>query len=955
MKAKKRSIIGSIITPKSFFAAVFALLLFLAVNATCFATTVELQWDPKTEPGHAGYKVYYRADTVAFPFDGTGATEGAAPIDVHNQTIATIGGLDPEHSYHFLVTSYDTSGIESGYSNIVSVPELVAPDVSISYPANNSVVSATISVTAGASDNVGVTKVDFYVNDVLQATEISTPYVYSWNTSLLAAGSYVLKAKAYDAAGNIGQSSDVTVLVGNDNTPPSISLTAPASNTTVSGTVAVTANAGDNVGVSSVEFYVNGAFISAGNVPPYSYSWNTKAAANGAYTLSARAYDAAGNIGQASNISVTVNNPVPDANPVTVTTASLPTATLGTYFYSYLAASGGTKPYTWSITAGKLPTGMTLNASNGGITGTASVGGAFTFTVKAADANGLTVTKSLTLNVDVTPVAVSTASLSTATLGTYFYSYLAASGGAKPYTWAITSGKLPTGMTLNASNGGITGNPGAAGSFPFTVRVTDTKGTAASKSLTLIVNDPIPPVVSGFTVPASATSLTVSVTLFTATDNIGVTGYMITESGTPPSPGLAGWVSSSPAGYVATSDGSHTLYPWARDAAGNVSAVYGLPKTVIITLPDTTKPAVSLTAPANNATVNGTVSIAASASDNVGVSKVEIYVNGVLKATKTGSPFSYSWDTKAGANGAYTLSARAYDAAGNMGQSSTLSVSVNNPLPDTQAPTVTAFTIPSTATSLIVAINSFTAGDNVGVTGYKITESSTPPLPGSAGWTSASPASYSAASAGNHTLYPWTRDAAGNVSPVYASPKTVSITLPPAVTVSTTTLPSATVGTYFYSYLAASGGTKPYTWTITSGKLPTGMTLNASNGGITGTPGIGGAFTFTVKITDANGSAATKSLTLNVGVAPLTVTTASLPTATLGTYFYSYLAASGGAKPYTWAITSGKLPTGMTLNASNGGITGTPGAVGSFTFTVRVTDTKGTAAAKSFTFIVNGK
>ena len=195
-----------LVTFKSFLAMTFALVIFLAGQATCLATNVSLQWDPDTDPNVVGYKVYYQADSSSQPFNGTGATNGASPVNVQNLTSATVGGLDPSHAYNFAVTAYNASGVESSYSNIASISETLPPTVSLSAPANNAAVSGTVSVTASATDNVGVTKVEFYVNGVLQITDTGTPYLYSWNTSLLAAGSYTLMAKAYDAAGNVGQS-----------------------------------------------------------------------------------------------------------------------------------------------------------------------------------------------------------------------------------------------------------------------------------------------------------------------------------------------------------------------------------------------------------------------------------------------------------------------------------------------------------------------------------------------------------------------------------------------------------------------------------------------------------------------------------------------------------------------------------------------------------------------------
>jgi len=93
---------------------------------------------------------------------------------------------------------------------------------------------------------------------------------------------------------------------------------------------------------------------------------------------------------------------------------------------------------------------------------------------------------------------------------------------------------------------------------------------------------------------------------------------------------------------------------------------------------DTTAPTTSITAPANGATVSGTTSVTASASDNVGVTKVEFYLDGALKSTDTTSPYSWSLDTTTATNASHTLTSKAYDAAGNVGTSSTVTVTVSN-------------------------------------------------------------------------------------------------------------------------------------------------------------------------------------------------------------------------------------------------------------------------------------
>jgi len=187
-----------------------------------------------------------------------------------------------------------------------------APTVSITAPVNGATVSGTVSVTANASDNVGVTKVEFYADGVLQSTATTSPYSWSWNTTTFSNATHSLTAKAYDAANNVGTSAAVSVTVNNatggDTQAPTVSITAPANGVTVSGTVSVTASASDNVGVTKVEFYLDGALRTTDTTSPYSWSWDTTTFANSSHTLVAKAYDAAGNVGTSSNVTVTVNN-----------------------------------------------------------------------------------------------------------------------------------------------------------------------------------------------------------------------------------------------------------------------------------------------------------------------------------------------------------------------------------------------------------------------------------------------------------------------------------------------------------------------------------------------------------------------------------------------------------------------------------------------------------------------
>lgn len=187
------------------------------------------------------------------------------------------------------------------------------PTVSLTAPAAGATVSGTTVISATASDDVGVAGVQFKVNgNNMGAEDTVAPYSYSWDTTAAANAPHTLTAVARDAAGNQTVSATRTVTVSNgggDTTPPTVSLTAPASGATVSGTTVISATASDNVSVVGVQFKVNGNNMGAEDtVAPYSYSWDTLAAANAPHTLTAVARDAAGNQTTSAARTVTVSN-----------------------------------------------------------------------------------------------------------------------------------------------------------------------------------------------------------------------------------------------------------------------------------------------------------------------------------------------------------------------------------------------------------------------------------------------------------------------------------------------------------------------------------------------------------------------------------------------------------------------------------------------------------------------
>jgi hypothetical protein len=191
-------------------------------------------------------------------------------------------------------------------------PDTTSPIVSISSPKNGATVSGAVNISGLATDDVGISSVEFYVDGSKKSTDTTFPYSYNWNTTAVSEGPHTLSAKAYDAAGNIGTSSSVTVSV--DNTDPTVSITSPTSGQLVSGSTAVTATAADNNAVTKVEFYVDGNLKTTDTSSPYSYSWDTTTIADGSHALTAKAYDAANNVGTSKTVTVTVDNTKPTAS-----------------------------------------------------------------------------------------------------------------------------------------------------------------------------------------------------------------------------------------------------------------------------------------------------------------------------------------------------------------------------------------------------------------------------------------------------------------------------------------------------------------------------------------------------------------------------------------------------------------------------------------------------------------
>ena len=265
------------------------------------------------------------SDTVAgYPHKVYRDSAGNALVETYDLTGMGHGtAIDPATKFPGTNVACGTAGAYVLDTNICSTwhvaqffgldnSDAVAPSVSLTAPANGATVSGSVKLTASATDNVGVTQVEFLIDGALVGTDTTSPYEYTWNSAAAANGTHALVARATDAAGNSTSSSTVSVTVSggvSDTTAPTVALTSPTSGATLSGSVPLTATASDNIGVSRVDFLVDGAVVGQGTLSggTYTYTWDTTPASTGSHTVRARATDAAGNNTLSSTVTVTVD------------------------------------------------------------------------------------------------------------------------------------------------------------------------------------------------------------------------------------------------------------------------------------------------------------------------------------------------------------------------------------------------------------------------------------------------------------------------------------------------------------------------------------------------------------------------------------------------------------------------------------------------------------------------
>ena len=603
---------------------------------------------------------------------------------------------------------------------------------------------------------------------------------------------------------------------------------------------------------------------------------------------------------------------------LSVTTSSLPGGIVGTVYSQTLTAAGGVGGNTWTTSAGSLPAGLTLSTA-GVISGTPTAAGTSNFTVQVADTSGAKATAPLTIAIGA-GLSIATASLPNGVVGILYSQPITASGGTGNYTWTVASGSLPPGLTL-ASTGTISGTPSTAGTSNFTLQVSDTSGAKTSGPFSITVGPGV--TITTSSLPNGIAGTAYSQTLAASGGTVPYTWSV--GAGTLPS-GLSLSASGTISGTPSAAANATFTVQVADSLGGKASATF----TIAIVQ------ALTVTTPAGLATGAAQSPYSQSFTAAGGVPPYTWQSSGTLPA---GLTFSAS-GTLSGTPtqvGTFPFSVKVTDKAGSQASGS-YSVVIASGLAIATPPV-----LPAAEAGVAYGQTLQPVG---GSPPYQWVVSAGS-LPGGLSFSGGGLISGIPAASGTFTFTAQVTDGNSNQA-------TKQFTLPVngALSISSTTLPAGSTLSTYDQTLTASGGQPPYSWSVTAGALPAGLTLQGTTGTLIGTPGATGNYNFTVTVTDSNGGTAQAQLALTIAAGISVTSPASLPAGVTGVAYSFGLQASGGQAPYTWGISQGSLPGGLSLNAASGQIAGMPSVPGTFNFTVQVSDSAKNSTTQVETIVV---
>ncbi|WP_394663379.1 putative Ig domain-containing protein [uncultured Sphingomonas sp.] len=887
--------------------------------ATLSSATVGQAYDQTVTASGAGTSYSYAVTAGALPSGVTLASDGRLT-----------GTPGAGGSFTFTLTATNAAGFTGAraYTLSIAAPTLALSPASLPAGTSGVAYSATLSASGGiAPYNFAVTAGALPAGVTLSSSGVLTG-------TAIQSGSFTFSVTATDNSNGSGPYSatrSYTLVIG----APALTLVpATLANATVGVAYSQTLIA--NGGTAPYSYAVSAGALPAGVTLGANGTLSGTPTAGGSYNFTVTATDTTttangGPYTAARSYTLTVASATVALNP-----ANLPAGTSGAAYSEALSATSGTAPYSYAVTTGALPAGVTLSSS-GVLAGTPTQSGSFTFTVTATDSSTgsgpYSATRSYTLVIAAPALALAPATLVNATVGATYNQALIASGGAAPYSYTITAGALPAGVTLG-TNGTLSGMPTAGGSYSFTVTATDATTIAnggpytAVRSYTLMVTTATVAFAQA-NVPAGVSGAPYSETL-SATGGTAPYTFAVTAGALPAGVTLSG--SGALAGTPMQS-GSFTFSVTATDSSTG-SGPYSATRSYTLVIG---APALTL-APATlgNATVGAAYSQALIASGGTAPYNYAVTAGALPAGVMLGTNGTLSGTPTAGGSYSFTVTATDATTSANGGPYTAVR---------SYTLTVASATVALSPANLPAGTSGTAYSETLSATGgtvpyvYTVTAGALP-----AGVTLASNGTLAGTptQSGSFTFSVTATDSSTGSGPYRATRSYTLSIAAPALALDPATLANATVGSAYSQALTARGGTAPYSYAVTNGALPAGVTLG-TNGTLSGTPTAGGSYSFTVTATDAtaptNGGpyTASRSYTLSVATATVAFGQASLPAGVSGAAFSETLSATGGTAPYSYSLTAGALPAGLTL-ASNGTLAGTPTQSGNFTFSITATD-----------------
>ena len=541
-----------------------------------------------------------------------------------------------KHNYLFLAILF--LSCEGPIFDVPADEDSIPPTLTITFPADQSVLSDTVLITAYAFDNVELELVTLYLNDSIVHESKQGPYEFSWMTTNAAEDeNHTIRAKAQDLSGNVNYTNTIQVLVDNqDNINPTGALIFPFTGQTLAGEVTIIIEANDNEGVSFVNLYIDGDSVETFDEPPYRYTWDTVDEVDDIiYTIHAHVQDITGNQITLGPINVTIDN--------------------------------------YEAVDNIAPTGTIIYPPSA-----STISGTIDIEVNAYD----------NVQMGTVDFIIDGSAVASDTVPPYIY------------TWNTLDEIEDTDHVINVNLSDSAGNTTSL--FPVTVYVNNISEPDITPP-TIVIYEPA----ANQTVSGTTTFLTI------ATDELGGSGVDRVEFYHDYA--LEHTATSYPYSYewnttTMTEDTEHIWYAKAFDASGNESQTQ--PMTVFVDNEDNIDPTGYILYPYAGQTVSDVVNIQISASDNIGVAQVEVFINGSSVATDQEHPYSYEWDT-------YTFSedeehiiyATVTDHEGNSIDIPSISVTVDNddsPENDITPPII----------SILTPLSSQTVSDTVSISGF---------------------------------------------------------------------------------------------------------------------------------------------------------------------------------------------------------------------------------------------